>query len=231
MSHGSPFPPQSDPAGLATLSSVPAPGGRVRHPLGLPRGSVRAVLAFMVLGTVWTLLLIPAEKVQDGIPPYLLYLTFLILGSYFGSRAATPHPGDTGAPHPLFLPRGSIRGLIILGFVVACGLGYRHDHEFFQRIKLGHVSAQPLVPILLLGGFFAGVVVNRLAELMLKRPSGMPAWYQDVLAWVSVLAVFGLAFEVIYQLVVVPSSDSASELPPWQGILAGIVAFYFGART
>lgn len=227
MSHGTPFQPQSPD--LSGLSAVVAPGGRVRHPLGLPRGSVRAVLAFMVFGTVWTLLLIPAEKVTAGIPPYLFYLTFLILGSYFGSRAATPHPA--GAPHPLFLPRGSIRGLIIIGFVVACGLGYHHDPLFFQRIKLDQATWQPLVLFLLFGGFFAGVVVNRLAELLLKRPDGMPVWYQDVLAWISVLAVFGLAFEVIYQLVIVPNSASASELPQWQGILAGIVAFYFGART
>ena len=230
MSKGYPFQSAPAPAGLTGLPAVPPPGS-VRHPLGLPRGSVRAVLAFMVLGTVWTLLLIPAEKIPNGIPPYLFYLTFLILGSYFGARSSMPHVKG-GEPHPLFLPRGSIRALIIIGFIAACGLGYHHDREFFYRIKLGHASSQPLLPFLLFGGFFLGAAVNWIAGLLLKRPTGMPvSGIRTCWVWVSVLAVFGLAFEVIYQLVVVPASASSSELPQWQGILAAIVAFYFRART
>ncbi len=205
--------------------------GRVRHPLGLPRGSVRAVLAFMVLGTVWALLLVPAEKVRDGIPPYLFYLTFLIVGCYFGARAIAPHPAAPSEPHPLHLPRGSIRALIILGFLATFALAYHRDPEFYKRIRLGSVSSHPLLPFLLFGGFFLGVVVNWIANLVLKGPTGLPNLYQDVLAWVSVLAVFGLSFEIVYQLVVVTNSESASELPQWQSILAAIVAFYFGART
>lgn len=229
MSRSYPLPPKSAPATLPGLAA--ATPSRFRHPLGLPRGSVRAVLAFLVLGTVWALLLIPAEKIRDGIPPYLFYLTFLIVGSYFSSRAGTPHPKITGEPQPLFLPRGTIRALIILGFVGACTIGYHHDHRFFEKIHLGHIAAAPLLPFVLFGSFFLGVVVNALAGWVLMRPGGMPTWYQDVLAWVSVLAVFGLAFDVIYQLVIVPHSASSSELPQWHGILAGIVAFYFGART
>lgn len=231
MSHSPAYQPKPVPLpGILTGTPLPH-AGPVRHPLGLPRGSVRAVLAFMVLGTVWTLLLVPAEKVQAGIPPYLFYLTFLIVGCYFGARATAPYPLGPWERHPLYLPRGSIRALIILGFIGTFALAYHHDPEFYKRIRLGSVSSHPLLPFVLFGGFFVGVVVNWIAGLVLRRPTGMPAWYQDVLAWVSVLAVFGLSFEVIYQLVVVTNSASASEMPLWQSILAAIVAFYFGART
>src|SRR5262249_30398950 len=91
----------------------------VRQPLGPPTGSVRAVLALMVFGTIWAILLLP--EIQPGVRPvvaiplYLYYLMFLILGHYFGMRA---HHAATMPPQapPLHLPRGSLRLLFVLGF-------------------------------------------------------------------------------------------------------------------
>ena len=72
----------SSPPLIPTPAAVsPAP----RQPLGLPEGSVRALLALMVFGTIWALLLIHEDK-PEPVPLYLYYLMFLILGSYFAAR-------------------------------------------------------------------------------------------------------------------------------------------------
>ena len=59
-SQGEPFPFEPAPAPPPAPAPVPAlslPPVKPRHPLGLPTGSVRAFLTFMVLGTFWVLLI------------------------------------------------------------------------------------------------------------------------------------------------------------------------------
>ncbi|MBY0527300.1 MAG: hypothetical protein K2R98_28145 [Gemmataceae bacterium] len=223
--------PAAAGAAPAFGSTIPV---RTRHPLGLPQGSVRALLTIMVIGTLWALLLMPPEKVMSvekggGIPLYLYYLTFLIIGSYFSHRSTTPK--GSGERHPLYLPRGSIRFLLIVGFIAVIGLGFYKDHDFFEKLRLNDVNEQPFLPFIIFGAFFVGIVFNSLMHMILAGPNGMPAWYQDVLAWVSVLAVLGLTAEVVYQLVIVPNTENPMDLPKWQSILSGVIAFYFGVRS
>jgi hypothetical protein len=208
-----------------------------RHPLGLPAGSVRALLTFMVLGTIWTLLLMPAEK-NVKVPLYLTYLMFLVIGSYFGARGAAPKIKGLRETPPLYLPRGSIRLLIILGFAGVCGYGYFKDHSFFENLKFDveSISKEPYLPVIIFGAFFLGSIVSTIAGWILAGDEGLPAWYQDIQAWISVLAVLGLGATVIYELIVKPTldPDKRFDLPsgiPWQTILSGIIAFYFGARS
>src|SRR5262245_59608746 len=104
---------------------------RYRHPLGLPPGSVRALLALMVLGNIWARLLLP-EQTAIGLPQYLYYLMFLILGSYFAARSQKA-PGERP---PLYLPRGSIRLIIVAGFAAVLAWGFSHDSdEFLKRLQ------------------------------------------------------------------------------------------------
>jgi hypothetical protein len=185
----------------------------------------------MVLGTVWALLAMPPEK-EIHVPLYLHYLTFLVIGSYFGARSANRAAGESP---PLYLPRGSIRLIIILGFVGVVTWGIYQNPGFLDRMTptLPQVKEQPFLPLVIFGAFFAGVIISALAHMVLAGPTGLPAWYQDIQAWVSLLAVLGLGAEVIYQLVILPGlePESALKLPHWQSILSGIVAFYFGARS
>jgi hypothetical protein len=224
-----PFPFEQEQA-VAPPPPPPTTPSRPRHPLGLPPGSVRALLTLMVLGTVWALLAMPAEK-EIPVPLYLYYLTFLVIGSYFGTRSSAPrHAGE--AP-PLYLPRGSIRLIIIVGFAAVIGWGFYRNPNFLERLRLDDVSHQPYLPLVIFGAFFLGVIISALANMVLAGPRGLPPWYQDIQAWVSILAVLGLGAEVIYQLVIVPGLEpgKALELPHWQTVLSGIVAFYFGARS
>lgn len=55
-----------------------------QNPLGLPKGSVRAILALGIIGTIC---IVFAKTAQ--IPDQLLNMGLLILGFYFGQKVAT----------------------------------------------------------------------------------------------------------------------------------------------
>jgi hypothetical protein len=208
---------------------------RYRHPLGLPQGSVRALLTFMVLGMFCTLLLLPRRDPEVHVPLYLDYLVFLILGHYFAARGHSPANPVIPEPHPLWLPRGSIRFLILIGLVAVVGWAWYKDPELLlERLRpdRDEVYEQSYLPLVLVGMFFLGILVSRIGWILLAGPDGLPGWFQDVLAWVSLLAILGLSAEVILQLVIrINLTEINVYLPHWQAILTGIIAFYFGARS
>src|SRR5260370_41974989 len=105
----------------ASPGRVIRPGAQgARQQLGLPAGSVRALLTFMILGLIWALMLLPEEK-EVKIPLYLYYLMFLILGHFFAAHGHSIASPATGTASPLYLPRGTLRILIIVGFLAVMG--------------------------------------------------------------------------------------------------------------
>jgi hypothetical protein len=198
--------------------------------LGLPAGSVRAVLAIMVFGLIWGLLLLP-EAEPKPIPLYLYSLMFLILGHYFAARGHSP--AVSGREHPpLFLPRGTIRTIFVLGFAGALGWGFYSDPLFVNRLTPS-IPDPPYSPLVMLGAFFAGIVVSRIGSHFFSGPQGVQPWFQDLLAWVSLLAVLALSAELVIRLVIYPSLDPGRRvpLPNWEGFLSALVGFYFGAKS
>ncbi len=227
--------PPSFPRERPTLQPRPAsePPRYVRQPLGLPAGSVRALLAFMVLGLIWTLLLLPIDK-ADKVPLYLYYLMFLILGHFYAAHGHTIAGPSTGPKSPLYLPRGSIRLLIILGFVGVLGWRYYQHRDLNDLLKIKEpLLEQPYLPLVLVGTFFVGVFFSRVIGRMLAGPRGPSPWFQDIQAWVALMATLGLAVEFIIQLVINPSLDVDKRLDVHDAemVLAGIVSFYLGARS
>jgi hypothetical protein len=203
-----------------------------RHPLGLPAGSVRALLALMVFGLIWGLLLFPEEQPKQ-IPLYLYSLMFLILGHYFAARGHTPRvPGHYEHP-PLYLPRGTLRTLFFLGFAGVLGWGFYSDPHFAERLAPKIDATYSYSPLIMLGAFFFGILVNRFAIHFLSGPEGIRPWFQDLLAWVSLLAVFALGAELIIRLVIYPSVEPSRQiaLPNWEGFLSALVGFYFGVKS
>src|SRR5262245_26158419 len=88
------------------------------HALGLPAGSVRALLAIMIFATTWGLLLLrPTQEVPD----FLGDLLFIIMGHYFAVRNRATPEREHGPP-PLYLPRGSVRSLLVVGCVAVAAL-------------------------------------------------------------------------------------------------------------
>lgn len=203
-----------------------------RQPLGMPAGSVRALLTFAILGLLWTLLLLPKDKAVE-IPLYLYYLSFLALGHFFAAHGHSI-PSTPGTHSPLYLPRGTLRILIVLGFLGVFGWRYYRDQDFAAIFDLKQPAIeQPYLPLVMLGGFLLGVIISRIARRLFLGPAGMPYWYQDLLAWLALLGTAFLAFEVVLQLVINPSldPDKRISLPQWQMVLSAVVSFYFGARS
>jgi hypothetical protein len=249
---------------------APQRPAQLRQPIGLPRGSVRALMILMIIGTIVALWVMPPEK-NVRVPVYLYYLMFLTTGAYFSGRGAAPPYKVSREAAPLGLPRGTIRVLLILAFIGGLGFAIYQAtadgkfEEWLGRLvaypanpfdpnmpKLpvpmppdGEAAAGPsvltridlLMPVIMIGAFFVGMMTQGTAKLILAGEEGLPGWYQDVQAWVSIVAMLFLGAEVILQIIVVPSMDQEKQadllkwIPQWQTILSSIVAFYFGARS
>lgn len=211
---------------------------RRRYPMGLPGGSVRALLTFLVLGLFWAILLLPPDR-NVQVPVFLYYLMFLIVGHYFAARGYTRVSKSGREKSPLWLPRGTIRIIILAGFGLVLAYSFvTHGslRPLFDRLQPNRdeIIEQPYLPLIMLAAFFIGVGINRLAKMFLATPEGLPYWFQDIQAWVALLGVLMLSVEVMIQLVILPSSPDLQErlnFSNWQTILTAIVAFYFGARS
>ncbi len=194
-----------------------------RHPLGLPAGSIRALLAFEILGLLWGLAVM-SDPFKD-LPLGFVYLQIpmvLALASFFAAHGKSigKHV-STGAP--LGLPGGSVRFLL---FAVYAGLQayvYYKDLRFQQPPpgKLG------LVILIVVGGFFLGHLLGRLIG---DAPAGH---FQDFVAWFSLLAGVGLVVLGLVHLVINVSlpEEMRLDVETLEVILSAVVSFYFGARS
>lgn len=227
-------PGSSEPAAPRAAGAPPrgAPVVSQRHALGLPAGSIRALLTFMILGLIWALM-----YMQKPIPLYLQYLMFMILGHYFASRHQSAVPVDVREPSPLYMPRGFLRTLIVLGFLGLIGaMVYQHRDDldsFLGDLRMSTDKAKErFLPLLLVIGFFLGLIAAKVGRLIGGK-DGQPGWYQDIQAWLALLAVVALGAEIVIQLIINPTLDEDKQikLPDLQNILAAIVGFYFGARS
>jgi hypothetical protein len=209
-----------------TMSNIPAP---TRHALGWPPGSIRALLALMVVGLVCALMLIPQQEGKPiAIPAYLVYLLFLVLGHYFAARGSTRGQSRVWRLQPLWLPRGCVRMLLLTALTATCIYRYSTDPGGFQAQWLASVESLrevPLLPVVVLMGFFLG------ALLRMVIGENHPAWLQDMEAWLSLIAVLLMAVATMIHLVINPSLTENLNPSVWESILSGVVAFYFGERS
>jgi hypothetical protein len=199
-----------------------------RHALGLPAGSIRAAHVLGVVGLVCAMLLIP-QRYNVHVPPYLIYLLFLILGHYFGAHGNTIATREDEQHSPLYLPGGSVRFLIVVALGGTIGWKLYSDPDDLRAhfdASLADLQAQPYMPLVILGGFFVGVLIRALVGR--KNP---PQAWQDFEAWISLLALVGLLAAAIIHLVIGTSVQEKLSLPVGEGVLGAVIAFYFGARS
>ena len=112
--------------------------------------------------------------------------------------------------------------LPLLGFVFNATIGRRTSKRVSGGVATG----------LMFAAFGVSVsVVGR----MLGWQNGMPAWYQDLQAWIALLAMLGLGVAIIIHFVINPSLEEKQEsiikLPALEQYLSAVVGFYFGARS
>lgn len=197
----------------------------LRHPLGLPPGSVRSVLALMIAGLFWLLVLMPEGR-EVPVPPFLYFLLALIL-LFFGAHGHTigRHIGDGRSP--LGMPRGTIRALILLGTAAVLGwLYYSKPDQFASRLTpdQNRLAEWPMLVLASIGAFTLGYII-RLGPW--KNTPG----FQDALATLSLVAMLGLVAETIIVVFINPNVLERLDLKVWEAILTAAVAFYFGARS
>jgi hypothetical protein len=207
---------------------------RSLHALGLPAGSVRALLAVMVFATVWGMLLVrPSHEVPD----YLGDLMFVIMGHYFATRKRTgadTERGEEPGPPPLFLPRGSVRLILVAGSVAVAAVLYRQG-------VLTRIDRNPgVTTLLLVGGFLVGVVLNALTAWWRERVQRRHRVLEDVQALAAMgagVVLVALVWNRLYPIVPPDQADALfsrwvhlGRLGP-EHLLGAVVGFYFGSRS
>lgn len=190
---------------------------RSRHALGLPGGSVRALLALGVVGTVCALLL---QSPAAALPEHLESLLFVVLGHYFAARAQAPASSGDGPP-PLWLPRGTVR-LLLAGALIGVGVVFvRHGDATSQR---------GVVTLVLAGAFILGLLLTRAAGWLRRLVPRPLRVLEDIRALVGLVALGLLAVHAFHAVLPGPEALGLGRLGPEQA-LAGLVGFYFGSRS
>jgi hypothetical protein len=205
-----------------------------RHALGLPAGSIRALLALSVLGLMWLLVLrpLPGQEGTAGqvkVPQVFVYLQLLmvlILAHFFAAHGGSIRP-TAASRSPLGLPRGSVRFLLLAGYLglIAYMWQTHNEYEIPERTSF-------LLPVtLLISGFFLG----HLLSAAVRGLSGgvLPPAFQDVQAWIALLALIALGIILVVQVFINPtlSLGERIDLPTVESALAALVGFYFGSRS
>src|SRR5436305_1100164 len=102
--------------GNTPATTAPPP----RHAFALPAASIRALLALGVLGYLWLLVVRKdglANKEASLAFIYLQALMLLILAHFFTAHNSTIGSRVSGGRSPLGLPSGSIRILLVAGYL------------------------------------------------------------------------------------------------------------------
>jgi hypothetical protein len=179
-------------------------------PLGLPVGSVRALL----------LLALTARGVLDlrggrGVEPWLAVAVLVSGAAYFAARASRRGMAPLGldAPRPrdpLGLPGGTIRTLFLLGLGYGTWLWLR-DHDLDG--DRGEVAAVVIA-------FLAGVLLRWVLARVPRPPDVATRTIEHAQAFVALLCSAGLV------AIGVTGVDAAWSDP----LLAAVCTYYAGAR-
>lgn len=195
--------------------------------LGLPSGSIRAILTLMTVGFI-------VVQTARGEAVGLLWFESLmiVLAHYFASRRLVQMSPDVRAkltregvleaePNPLYLPRHSLRALIIAAFASLAVYLWRQD-------RLLDPVALPI--FVAVGSYFLGIAAHSVSAWWRRRKgapqsNGAATRFDDIkaictlaaMAVIIVLQVFGWQAQV-------PLADKFEALP------LALMLFYFGSR-
>lgn len=190
-------------------------------PLGLPTGSVRALLTLIVVAVV-------VARVALGRSPDPLWIETLLiaLAHYFTSRrfvslspAVLQRLEQEGViekeRHPLYLPKNSIRTIIIGSFV---GLGI----YLYREPKL--VTPEAIALLSMVFAYLLGAIVRSVSSWFSKRRAQpITGVWGDIKALIVLGAIIVAAVPAVL--------DVGIQLPPLVDRIAlGLTLFYFGSR-
>jgi len=195
-----------------------------RHALGLPPGSVRALLCLIVVSFV------VAQTARGTSVAVVWHESLMImLAHYFTTRRLVPLSKELRSrleesgeidreANPLYLPRHSVRVLMIAAFASLGVYLYRQGRLF---------EAQSLPLLVSVGAYLLGTLAKAaLGWLARNRQTVPPAWWIDFKA-ATTLAIVLLT--VGLQLCGVTSA-AGFETARLEDFSLGLVLFYFGSR-
>jgi len=190
-------------------------------PLGLPTGSVRALLTMIVIGVVISSV-VRGTKLDELWTETLL----IALAHYYTSRRFVALPPDVAKrlldeglldkeSNPLYLPKHSIRILILAAFG---GLGF----WLYQQGRFWETRALTL--LMIVAAYVCGSIVRGISSWFSSKTGRRPSSrWGDLKAIVVLLAVtFAAATELMPHLAGLP--------PEIDRIALALLLFYFGSR-
>jgi hypothetical protein len=207
-------------APIDTESTYPEP---VRHPFGLPLGSVRGMFSVLIVAFFWLTLLWPGEQ-----PVRALLAHFFMLGLVVMAFASAPVIADREREASAFLP-WVLRMIFVGGSVAVVMYAAFHDPNQLQR----RLTPDPdevagwWVPFLstISGGFAFGLLLR----FVFGRTNHV---FETIRAWFSVVGMVMLAVELAMFI-----GFASAETKPieffhyWQCIEMVVVSAYFGTRA
>lgn len=215
---------------MATHPTAPP----LRHALGLPAGSIRALLALGVLGYMWLLAL---GKDRNGDPilampqaslafVYMQFLMVLILAHFFSAHGSSIGQ-QVSRRSPLGLPRGTMRVILLAGYLGLAVWSFQQRASF----KLPDTAPVFLMLLVLVTAYMIGYITN--GAMRFLSGGRLPAWFQDVQAWFALMGLLLLGVVLLVRLVInrEVAPENQLTLENTEMILAGVVGLYFGARS
>jgi len=190
-------------------------------PLGLPIGSVRALLTLIVVAVV-------VSRTARGLPVDALWTQTLLiaLAHYFTARRFVSLPPDVLARleedgliererHPLFLPRNTIRALIVLAFIGLAVFLYREQRLF---------QTEAMSLLCLIFAYLLGSLTRTVGGWIHRQRSRPPTGtWGDIKALIVLLTLIAAAIpEFLVQPIQVPEI--------FEQVALGLMLFYYGSR-
>jgi hypothetical protein len=205
-----------------TMSS--GPSGDIRHPYGLPMGTVRGFMSLLICSFFWIFLLLPEGSNAPPTAPlghfFLLTLVFLAFASHHAPR------DDIRVD---LLP-WVMRILFVGGSVAVVGYtATQHPERLATRLTpdAAEIYQWPV----LLGTLSAGFAVGLMSRFLLGRNNNL---FQTFRGWVGIIAMLLLIAETVFQFAIRPSLSeppSLAAMKVWESVIIGFVAAYFGTRA
>ncbi|HEX4612410.1 MAG TPA: hypothetical protein VH092_29720 [Urbifossiella sp.] len=200
------------------------PYGDVRHPYGLPMGTVRGFMSLLICSFFWIFLLLPEGT---GAPPTAPLGHFFLLTLVFLAFASHPFPADAGRSE--FLPW--LMRVLFVGGSIAVVAYTAATHADRLEARLTPAAADISQWPVLLGTLSAGFAAGLLSRFLLGRHNEL---FQTFRGWVGVIAMLLLIAETVFQFAIRPSlaaPPTVAAMKVWEGVIIGFVAAYFGTRA
>ena len=184
------------------------------EPLGIPRGSVRAIVTLTISITIWAMFVLDRMN-----PDYMLNLALIMIGYYFAFRVITsplkgiPDVIEAGTKQPLYMPKGVIRWVLICGFLLAGG---------FVVVRGDLIRADLVEFYTILIGMTIGYASRKLVIEKFKIET--PMWMKNTKS--IIVICMALYMQAIFSFAL------ADDVPIFTiRTSIALIGFYFGSRN